>query len=57
MANGKIRFDKQSGGVTNTEVMLQESGALEFNRGWENQEVVYGLFQGIALWYTVIFLV
>ena len=32
-------------------------GILEFKRGWENQEVVYGLFQGIALWYTVIFLV
>ena len=23
---------------------------------WERQEIVYGLFQGIALWYTVIFL-
>ena len=32
-------------------------GILEFKRGWENQEVVYGLFQGIALWYTIIFLV
>ena len=30
---------------------------LSFSQGWENQEVVYGLFQGIALWYTVIFLV
>lgn len=23
----------------------------------ENQEVVYGIFQGIALWYTIIFLI
>ena len=30
---------------------------LSFSQGWENQEVVYGMFQGIALWYTVIFLV
>ena len=30
---------------------------FSFSQGWENQEVVYGLFQGIALWYTVIFLV
>ena len=30
---------------------------LSFSQGWENQEVVYGLFQGIALWYTVIFLI
>ena len=30
---------------------------LSFSQGWENQEVVYGLFQGIALWYTIIFLV
>ena len=39
MANVKIRFGKQSGGV------------LEFKRGWENQELVYGLFHwiGIAL--------
>lgn len=29
-------------------------GALEFKRGWENQEIVYGLFQGIALWYVVL---
>ncbi len=26
---------------------------LNFSQGWENQEVVYGLFQGIALWYVV----
>lgn len=30
---------------------------LSFSQGWENQEVVYGAFQGIALWYTVIFLI
>ena len=29
-------------------------GILEFKRGWENQEVVYGLIQGIALWYVII---
>ena len=42
MANGKIRFGKQSGGV------------LEFKRGWENQELIYGFFQMIALWYIII---
>lgn len=30
---------------------------LSFSQGWENQEIVYGLFQGIALWYTIIFLI
>ena len=30
---------------------------LSFSQGWENQEVVYGIFQGIALWYTIIFLI
>lgn len=30
---------------------------LSFSQGWENQEVVYGMFQGIALWYTIIFLI
>lgn len=30
---------------------------LSFSQGWENQEVVYGLFQGVALWYTIIFLI
>lgn len=30
---------------------------LNFSQGWENQEIVYGLFQGIALWYTIIFLI
>ena len=29
-------------------------GMLEFKRGWENQEVVYGLIQGIALWYVIL---
>ena len=29
-------------------------GLLEFKRGWENQEVVYGLIQGMCLWYVVI---
>lgn len=28
-------------------------GVLEFKRGWENQEIVYGLIQGIALWYVI----
>ena len=27
---------------------------LEFKRGWENQEVVYGVIQGIVLWYVVL---
>lgn len=27
---------------------------VNFSRGWENQEIVYGLFQGIALWYLVL---
>ena len=30
---------------------------LSFSQGWENQEVIYGLFQGVALWYTIIFLI
>ena len=29
-------------------------GVLEFKRGWENQEIVYGLIQGLCLWYVVI---
>ena len=29
-------------------------GVLEFKRGWENQEVVYGLIQGVCLWYVII---
>jgi hypothetical protein len=27
---------------------------LSFKRGWENQEIAYGLFQGMCLWYVVI---
>ena len=27
---------------------------LSFSRGWENQEIVYGVLQGIALWYVVL---
>lgn len=26
---------------------------LLLKRGWENQEIIYGLFQGIALWYVI----
>lgn len=37
MVNGKIRFGKQSGGV------------LEFKRGWENQEVIYGLMHYVFI--------
>ena len=29
-------------------------GVLEFKRGWENQEIAYGLIQGMCLWYVVI---
>ena len=29
-------------------------GILEFKRGWENQEVVYGLIQGVCLGYVII---
>lgn len=29
-------------------------GILHLSRGWENQEIVYGLMQGIALWLAVI---
>ena len=29
-------------------------GVLEFKRGWENQEVVYGLIQGMCLWYVIL---
>ena len=29
-------------------------GPIEFKRGWENQEIVYGLFQGLCLWYVII---
>ena len=27
---------------------------LLLKRGWENQEIIYGLLQGIALWYVVL---
>ena len=26
---------------------------INYSRGWENQELVYGLIQGIALWYVI----
>lgn len=26
---------------------------INFSRGWENQEIIYGLFQGIAIWITI----
>lgn len=29
-------------------------GVVHLSRGWENQELVYGLMQGIALWYVVL---
>ena len=29
-------------------------GVLEFKRGWENQEIVYGLIQGMCLWYVIL---
>lgn len=29
-------------------------GVINFNRGWENQELVYGLIQGACLWYVII---
>lgn len=28
-------------------------GILHLSRGWENQELVYGVMQGIALWITI----
>ena len=31
-----------------------KSKLLLLKRGWENQEVVYGLIQGLCLWYVVI---
>ena len=27
---------------------------VHFSPGWENQEVVYGLFQGLVLWYVIL---
>ena len=32
-------------------------GILEFKQGWENQEIVYGLLQGLCLWYVIVRLV
>ena len=32
-------------------------GILEFKQGWENQEIVYGLLQGLCLWYVILRLV
>lgn len=29
-------------------------GVVHLSRGWENQELVYGLMQGVALWYVVL---
>ena len=29
-------------------------GILEFKRGWENQELVYGFIQGMCLWYVIL---
>lgn len=29
-------------------------GIINYSRGWENQELVYGLFQGIVLWSTIL---
>ena len=29
-------------------------GILSFSRGWENQEVIYGLMQGLVLWLVVL---
>lgn len=28
-------------------------GILSFSRGWENQEVIYGLMQGLVFWFVV----
>ena len=29
-------------------------GILSFSRGWENQEIVYGLFQGLGMMYIIL---
>lgn len=29
-------------------------GVINFSKGWENQEVIYGAFQGIAIWYVIL---
>lgn len=28
-------------------------GIINYSRGWENQELIYGFMQGIALWYVI----
>lgn len=27
---------------------------INYSKGWENQELIYGLFQGIAMWYIML---
>lgn len=37
--------------------MITSSGKvwkIEWSQGWENQELVYGLLQGVALWYVIL---
>ena len=37
--------------------MITSSGKvwkIEWSQGWENQELVYGLMQGICLWYVIL---
>lgn len=29
-------------------------GIINYSQGWENQELVYGFIQGIALWYVIL---
>lgn len=29
-------------------------GIINYSRGWENQELVYGFMQGIAVWYVIL---
>ena len=29
-------------------------GILHLSRGWENQEVIYGLMQGLVFWFVVL---
>lgn len=29
-------------------------GIINYSRGWENQELVYGFMQGVCLWYVII---
>lgn len=30
-------------------------GILSFSRGWENQEIIYGLIQGLVFWSVILF--